>query len=46
MALTVPYICWIKIELVDLEMLKTSLHSNMLVRAWHGCLDEILLHLT
>ena len=46
MVLTVPYVCWTKIELVDLGMLKTSMHANMLARARHGRLDGILLLLT
>ena len=46
MVLAVPYVCWAKIELVDLRVLKTSMHANMLARATHGRLDEILLLLT
>ena len=42
----VPYVCWTKIELVDLGVLKTSMHANMLARARHGRLDGILLLLT
>ena len=30
MVFTVPYICWTKIELVDLGVLETSMHANML----------------
>ena len=30
MVLAVPYVCWAKIELVDLGVLKTSMHANML----------------
>ena len=46
MVLTVPCVCWTKIELVDLGVLKTSMHANMLARARHGRLDGILLLLT
>ena len=46
MALAVPYVCWAKIELVGLGVLKTSMHANMLTRAKHGRLDEMLLLLT
>ena len=46
MVFAVPYICWTKIELVDLGVLKTSMHANMLARARHGRLDGILLLLT
>ena len=46
MVLAVPYVCWAKIELVDLGVLKTSMHANMLARARHGLLDGILLLLT
>ena len=40
------YVRWAKIELVDLGVLKTSMHANMLARARHGRLDGILLLLT
>ena len=43
MVLAVPYVCWAKIELVDLGVLKTSMHANMLAQARHGRLDGILL---
>ena len=46
MVLTVPCVCWTKIELVDLGVLKTSMHTNMLAQARHGRLDGILLLLT
>ena len=46
MVFTVPYICWTKIKLVDLGVLKTGMHANMLARARHGRLDRILLLLT
>ena len=46
MVLAVPYVCWVKIELVDLRVPKTSMHANMLARARHGRLDGILLLLT
>ena len=46
MVLAVPYVRWTKIKLVDLGMLKTSMHANMLARARHGRLDGILLLLT
>ena len=43
---TVPYIRWTKIELVDLGVLKTSMHANTLAQERHGRLDGILLLLT
>ena len=43
MVLAVPYVCWAKIELVDLGVLKTSMHANVLARARHGRLDGMLL---
>ena len=46
MVLAVPYVCWAKIELVDLGVLKTSMHANVLARARHGRPDGILLLLT
>ena len=46
MVSAVPYVCWTKIELVDLGVHKTSMHANMLARARHGRLDGILLLLT
>ena len=46
MVFAVPYVRWDKIELVDLGVLKTSMHANMLARAKHGRLDGILLLLT
>ena len=46
MVLAVPYVCWIKIELEDLGVLKTSMHASVLTRAGHGRLDGILLLLT
>ena len=46
MVLVVPYVRWTKIEPVDLGVLKTSMHANMLARARHGRLDGILLLLT
>ena len=46
MAFAVPYVYWTKIERVDLRVLKTSMHPNMLARARHGRLDRILLLLT
>ena len=46
MILAVPYVCWAKIELVDLGVLKTSMHASVLARAGHGRLDGILLLLT
>ena len=46
MVFAVPYVCWTKIELVDLAVLKTSMHANMLARARHGRLDGMLLLLT
>ena len=30
MEFAVPYVCWTKIEMVDLGVLKTSMHANML----------------
>ena len=46
MVFAVPYVCWTKIELVDLGVLKTSMHTNVLARARYGRLDGILLLLT
>ena len=46
MVFAVPYVCWTKIELVDLGVLKTSMHANMLAQPRHGRLDGILLLLT
>ena len=46
MVFAVPYVFWTKIELVDLGVLKTSMHTNMLARVRHGRLDGILLLLT
>ena len=46
MVFAVPYVCWTKIELVDLGVLKTSMHASVLARAGHGRLDGILLLLT
>ena len=46
MVFAVPYACWTKIELVDLGVLKTSMHANVLARVRHGRLDGILLLLT
>ena len=46
MVFAVPYVRWDKIELVDLGVLKTSMHANMPARARHGRLDGILLLLT
>ena len=46
MVFEVPYVCWTKIELVDLGALKTSMHANMLAQARRGRLDGILLLLT
>ena len=46
MVLAVPYVCWTKIELVDLGALKTGMHADVLARARHGRLDGILLLLT
>ena len=46
MVFVVPYVRSDKIELVDLRVLKTSMHANVLARAKHGRLDGILLLLT
>ena len=46
MVFAVPYVCWTKIELVGLGVLKTSMHANILARARHGRLDGVLLLLT
>ena len=46
MVFAVPYVRWTKIELVDLGVLKTNMHANVLARARHGRLDGILLLLT
>ena len=42
----VPYVRWGKIKLVDLGVLKTSMHANVPARARHGRLDGMLLLLT
>ena len=46
MVFAVPYVRWTKIELVDLGVLKTSMHASVPARARHGRLDGILLLLT
>ena len=46
MVLLAPYSRWNKAKLVDLGALKTNIHVNMLARARHGRLDEMLLLLT
>ena len=46
MVFAVPYVCWTKIELVGLGVLKTSMRANMLAQARRGRLDGILLLLT
>ena len=46
MVFAVPYVRWDKIELVDLGVLKTSMHANVLARARHDRLDGMLLLLT
>ena len=46
MVRTVPYVRWVKAKLVDLGTLKISMRVNMLARARHGRLDEMLLLLT
>ena len=46
MVFAVPYVRCDKIELVDLGVLKTSMHANVLARARRGRLDGILLLLT
>ena len=46
MVFAVPYFRWDKLKLVDLGVLKTSMHANVLARARHGHLDGILLLLT
>ena len=46
MVFAVPYVCWTKIELVDLGALKANMRVNMLVRARDGRLDGMLLLLT
>ena len=46
MVLAVPYACWNKAKMVDPGTLKASMHANMLARARHGRLDEMLLLLT
>ena len=46
MVFAVPYVRWDKIELVDLGVLKTSMHANVLARVKHVRLDEMLLLLT
>ena len=46
MVFAVPYACWTKIKLVDLVVLRASMHAYVLARARHGRLDGILLLLT
>ena len=46
MVFAVPYVRWDKIELVDLGVLKTNMHVNVLAQARHGRLDGMLLLLT
>ena len=46
MVFAVPYVCWTKIELVDLGVLKTSMHANVLARVKYGRLDGVLLLIT
>ena len=46
MVFAVPYVCWTKIELVDLGALKTSMHASVPARARHGRADGIMLLLT
>ena len=46
MVSVVPYFRWDKSALVDLGVLKTNMHANVLARARHGRLDGILLLLT
>ena len=46
MVLVEPCVCWTKIKLVGLGVLKASMHANMLARERHGRLDGILLLLT
>ena len=46
MVFAVPYVRWTKIELVDLGVLKTSMHACVLAQARHDRLDGILLLLT
>ena len=46
MVLAVPYVRWVKAKLVDRGTLKANMRVNMLARARHGRLDEMLLLLT
>src|SRR3954471_24799541 len=43
---TVPYARWTQIEPANPRALKASIRTNVLARAWHGCLDRVLLLLT
>src|SRR3954462_13771534 len=43
---TVPYARWTQIELANPRALKASIRTNVLARAWHGCLERVLLLLT
>src|SRR4051812_12451743 len=43
---TVPYARWTQIEPAKPRALKASTRANVLARAWHGCLDRVLLLLT
>ena len=46
MVLLAPYSRWNKAKLVDRGTLKANMRVNMLARARHGRLDEMLLLLT
>ena len=46
MVLLAPYSHWNKAKLVDRGTLKANMRVNMLARARHGRLDEMLLLLT
>src|SRR3954471_3948011 len=43
---TVPYVRWTQIEPARPRALKASTLTNVPARAWHGCLDQVLLLLT
>ena len=46
MMLLAPYSRWNKAKLVDRGTFKANMHVNMVARARHGRLDEMLLLLT
>src|SRR4051812_30437293 len=39
----VPYVRWTQTELVGPRALRASMRTSVPERAWHGCLDRVLL---